>query len=63
MGQKGMVTFKVKRGMLRRINCSNTAPVFEMPYKGWQTSHGYIHLKFCGRKEFVDATQTAVWRL
>lgn len=45
LGQKGMVSFNVKRGTLNWINCLNTAPAYEMPGKSRQTSHGYIHLK------------------
>lgn len=45
LGQKGMVSFNIERGTFIWISCLNTGPVYEMPFKSWQTSHGYIDLK------------------
>jgi len=45
------------------INCLNAGLVYKMPYKGWQSSHGYIHLRWGGGKELVNAAQPVAWGL
>lgn len=61
--EKGGMQRSRREHSVNWINRLNTGPVYSMPYKGWQPSHGYIHPKRGGRKELVNATQPAIWGL